>query len=91
MVSWLGWCEVESSAVAAMAFRFGVLILALVICLNFNSVESDDGECCLQFQIFCCFFCVCLYSLKWNFLPNFVGREKENITMLKVELWLCGS
>lgn len=58
MVSWLGWCEVESSAVAAMAFRFGVLILALVICLNFNSVESDDGECCLQFQVFCFFFCV---------------------------------
>ena len=52
MVSWLGWCEVESSAVAAMAFRFGVLILALLICLSVNSVESDDGECCLQFQIY---------------------------------------
>ncbi|KAG4944423.1 hypothetical protein JHK82_048570 [Glycine max] len=33
-----------------MAFRFGVLILALVICLNFNSVESDDGATLLEIK-----------------------------------------
>jgi len=39
-----------------MAFRFGLLILPLLICLNVNSVESDDGECCLQFQVSVCVF-----------------------------------
>ncbi|KAG4382534.1 hypothetical protein GLYMA_14G098600v4 [Glycine max] len=33
-----------------MAFRFGVLILALLICLSVNSVESDDGATLLEIK-----------------------------------------
>lgn len=27
-----------------MAFRFGLVLLAFVVCLNINSVVSDDGK-----------------------------------------------
>ncbi|KAK7383368.1 hypothetical protein VNO78_29045 [Psophocarpus tetragonolobus] len=33
-----------------MAFRLGVLILALLFCLNVNSVESDDGATLLEIK-----------------------------------------
>ncbi|XP_061349572.1 LRR receptor-like serine/threonine-protein kinase ERECTA [Gastrolobium bilobum] len=33
-----------------MAFRFGFLLLALLICLNANSVDSDDGATLLEIK-----------------------------------------
>ena len=57
---------------AAMAFRFGlVLLLAFLIGMNANSVDSDDGECSLLFQVFFFFF----FGIRIN-QEIFVGWEK---------------